>query len=130
MKITEKHRIKYKLKEAPGEPVEMSIYRDDDGDYISTTGDIVAYVDGTPSWWVKEIQAGTSKHLEGEIISPPLEPKLGRVIKHVQESGHIICFTENRGVEAPWVDEFGDTYSTEDVVLLMDEGWEEVSCGN
>lgn len=126
MKITEKHRIKYKSTEAPGEPVEMSIYRDDDGHYQTATGEWVAYSDGTPSGWATRLLNGTSHIIEGEIIPPSLEAKLGTVLKNDLESGHIICFTEHRGVKAPWVDEIGVTYTTAELRPLMAEGWKEV----
>lgn len=126
MKITDKHRIKFKRKEAPGELVEMAIFRDVAGVYLSASGSIVAYRDGTPCEWVSRLRNGTSRIFEGEIIPPPLEQDVGTVLKHDEETGHIICFTARRDIRSPWVNDIGETYTPAEVELLMAEGWKEV----
>lgn len=129
MKITEKHRIKYKLKEAPGEPVEMAIYRDVDGHYLTATGDSVAHRDGEPIWWVEKMLDGSSNLHEGEIISPPLEPKLGMVVWNPKDSReYYVCYRTGETWSFKWVDQAGNPELTARVQNLVDRaGWEVVS---
>lgn len=128
MKITEKHRIKYKRKDSPSKPVEMAIFRDEEGDYLSTTGDIVAYDDGTPSWWVNRMLDGTSRYFVGEIIPPPTEPKLGMVVRNLKDhDDYYVCVNANTEYEYIWADDSGGLYSSR---LFEDGNWEVVPCSD
>lgn len=129
MKITTKHRIRYKCIEAPGEPVEMTIYRDVEGNYMTAAGDMVAYEDGVPSGWVGYMLCGTSEYYVGEIIPPPFEPHVGMVVENPKNpDSYLVCFRTGVMDNFDWIDREGEMERTSTVQNLIEKaGWEVVS---
>ena len=127
MQITDKHRIAYKAPDAPGEPVEMAIWQDEDGDYYTATGDIVASSGGEPVHWVLDMLGGTSPGFVGHLIEPPFEPHVGMVIENPDDPAedYAVCYWVNELIgDSKWTNHQEATWYEPFVKeLIEDGGW-------
>lgn len=127
MKITNKHRIAFKHKDAPGEPVEMAIWQDEDGYYYTATGDLVANMHGEPVHWVRELIDIPNDQFVGHIIEPPFEPYVGMVVENPDDPAedYAVCYWVNELIgDSKWTNHQEATWYEPFVKeLIEDGGW-------
>lgn len=126
MKITTKHRIAYKLKEAPGEPVEEALFKSKIGGIQTATGTFVTHADGTLYAWVQNLIEGNSEHYEGHLVPPPFEPHVGMVVENPKNpSQYAVCYLISNERNTLWItNEIGHLHGAEVRKLIKDEGWQ------
>lgn len=87
-RISDDHKIAYKRKDAPGEPLEVELYRDKDGHLKTVLGQLVMTSGGNLSKWITDLVHGISDEFEGHIIEPPFVPQVGMIVNNTMHENH------------------------------------------